>query len=426
MHLQQSILILDDHPAQRLATVLLLGTLGYHNTYVAANGAAALDQLDTLGTVDILLCDIRMSQMDGVAFLHQLAQHPLKPSLLICSAVDESLRKAMVFLASHLGLHVLGDMGKPMQPNFLHQLLQRHTSTPQFSVPPSSAPPTDLDIDLSDGFSLQDATTYYQPQYALQGLDVTGVQLQRFWRHPTHGLLPCAAWTSHLAAEQRHALHWKTIEQGLQFACALHQRALPLNVSIPLHDIPPQSAWQLDRIQDYVERHRLSPAALSLEVDAAHFSQLSPAALENLLRLRLQGCHLTLCADPTHVPSLRELYELPFNHLMLDAHHIWPAGKPSAYRADMAALITAAASLGMRVITKNIDSWQLNQLLLHLGCSFGTGAWFAAPMEEHAFSQWLHPAHRQRSSTSRPWPMRRQPPSFSCLSTTDRRERCFN
>ncbi|MEM4990759.1 EAL domain-containing protein [Collimonas sp. H4R21] len=426
IHLQRSILILDDHPAQRLATVLLLGTLGYHNTYVAANGAAALDQLDQLGTIDIVLCDIRMSQMDGIAFLRQLAHRQLPPSILICSAADESLRRSLIFLASQLGLHVLGDVQKPIPANFLHQLLQRHVSKSAPNDPMPSMPPAELDLHLRDAFSLGDCITYYQPQYALQTLHATGVQLQCFWQHPTHGLLPSAAWMPQMTAQQRYAVSWHIAEQGLQLACALVQRPRPLNVSIPLHDIHLQSAWQLEAIQDYVERHRLSPTALSLELDATHFSQLSPAAIENLIRLRLKGCHLTMRIDALNVPSPRQLYELPFNHLMLDAHHLWPAENPSAYRADMAGVITAAAALGIRVITNNIDSWQQNQLLLHMGCPFGVGQWYASPMEEHTFSQWLHGADLQRFGTNRQSPTLRQRPSFSCPNTVDRQAPRFN
>lgn len=149
-------------------------------------------------------------------------------------------------------------------------------------------------------------------------------------------------------------------------------------------------------VQDYLERYRLSPASLSLEVNAADFAQAPLVTMENLVRLRLTGCHLTLQADPANLPSLQHLHELPFDQLKLDARHTRPGGDHEDCRAAMTAAIASASSLGIQVIIDGIHNWQENQVLLHLGCQLGSGDWYAAAMNEQAFAQWIQPALRQR------------------------------
>ncbi|NKI70664.1 EAL domain-containing protein [Collimonas pratensis] len=394
MNQQQSILVLDDNPAQRMAMLLQLAMLGYHNTCEAANGAAALAQIDRLEQLDVVICDIRMSQMDGIEFLRRLAAHRLRPAILICSAVEESLRRSVLFLAAQSGLPVLGDIGKPIPTPLLGKLLQRQ---PAAAASAALEPvPAALHDALGGPIFLGDFSAYYQPQYALHTLDMTGFEIQCRWQHPLHGLLLPALFMPQLSADQRYTVNRHITEQGLRFVSTLQRRDLTLNVSVPLADVQLQSAGLPDMVQDYLERYRLSPASLSLEVNAADFAQAPLVTMENLVRLRLTGCHLTLQADPANLPSLQHLHELPFDQLKLDARHTRPGGDHEDCRAAMTAAIASASSLGIQVIIDGIHNWQENQVLLHLGCQLGSGDWYAAAMNEQAFAQWIQPALRQR------------------------------
>lgn len=389
---QQSILVLDDNPAQRMAMLLQLSMLGYHNTSEAADGAAALAQIDRLEQLDIVICDIRMSQMDGIEFLRRLAAHRLRPAILICSAVEESSRRSVLFLAAQSGLPVLGDIGKPIPAPLLGKLLQRQPA----GTLPSAAEPEELDDALGGHIFLGDFNAYYRPQYALQTLDMTGFEIQCRWQHPLHGELSPSLFMPQLSADQRYTVNRHITEQGLRFVSTLQRRDLTLNISVPLADVQLQSAGLPDMVQDYLERYRLSPASLSLEVNAADFVRAPLVTIENLVRLRLTGCHLTLQADPINLPSLQRLHELPFDQIKLDARHIRPSGEQDSYQTDMSAAIASASSLGIQVNIDGVHNWQENQVLRHLGCQLGSGDWYAEAMNEQAFSQWIQPALHQR------------------------------
>lgn len=86
------ILLIDDDPLIRESGSLILGSLGHHVT-VACGGEAALDLVvDGLET-ELIILDLNMPTMDGLATLRAL--RPLRPSLPIFIAsgfIDEEIR----------------------------------------------------------------------------------------------------------------------------------------------------------------------------------------------------------------------------------------------------------------------------------------------------------------------------------------------
>src|SRR5690242_13665328 len=64
-----NILIVDDEPALRQTLSLILGADG-HQTITASNGDDALTRA-AAGDVDLVLCDLRMPNMDGLQFIER-------------------------------------------------------------------------------------------------------------------------------------------------------------------------------------------------------------------------------------------------------------------------------------------------------------------------------------------------------------------
>jgi CheY-like chemotaxis protein len=65
------VLVVDDEPAVRRISYHLLSELGYR-VFEAADGSEALAVLSMPGTVDLVLCDVVMPRMDGVALLREI------------------------------------------------------------------------------------------------------------------------------------------------------------------------------------------------------------------------------------------------------------------------------------------------------------------------------------------------------------------
>ena len=92
------ILVVDDNPVSARLVERVLQSDGYH-TAVAYNGREALEMLETTADVRLVVCDLRMPEMDGLQFLEELRRQPLWRELpvLMCTSVGEaeSVREAI-------------------------------------------------------------------------------------------------------------------------------------------------------------------------------------------------------------------------------------------------------------------------------------------------------------------------------------------
>jgi CheY-like chemotaxis protein len=68
------VLVVEDNPDHRDLTRILLESLGA-GVILAANGAEGLVRLDLM-TPDLILCDLRMPEMDGFEFARRVRADP--------------------------------------------------------------------------------------------------------------------------------------------------------------------------------------------------------------------------------------------------------------------------------------------------------------------------------------------------------------
>lgn len=92
------ILVVDDNPVSARLVERVLQSDGYRTT-VAGNGLEALERLETTADVRLVVCDLRMPEMDGLQFVQELKNRPVWQDLpvLMCTSVGdaESVREAI-------------------------------------------------------------------------------------------------------------------------------------------------------------------------------------------------------------------------------------------------------------------------------------------------------------------------------------------
>jgi sigma-B regulation protein RsbU (phosphoserine phosphatase) len=96
------VLIIEDDFVGRAILVQIFKKQGFKDIAEAENGKEGLEKLDSFKP-DLIVCDIRMPEMDGFAFCHHVRAHPdLAVSglpILVQTALTKSAEKAKVFLA---------------------------------------------------------------------------------------------------------------------------------------------------------------------------------------------------------------------------------------------------------------------------------------------------------------------------------------
>lgn len=89
--MSQTVLIVDDDPAQRHEIVTCLGDLGIH-TAQAEDGATAVEMVHALKPA-VVIMDIRMPRLNGVDAVHLIGGHAATKIILV-TGDPESLYRA--------------------------------------------------------------------------------------------------------------------------------------------------------------------------------------------------------------------------------------------------------------------------------------------------------------------------------------------
>ncbi|WP_248133416.1 EAL domain-containing protein, partial [Pseudomonas sp. B329] len=183
------VLVLEDHLFQQTVAVNLLKKLGCQDVFSASNGTRALEVLQRVGPVDIVLCDLRMEGMDGLEFLQRVARVGLVGAVILSSSLCGDVRQAARQLVTLLGLPLLGDLGKPLNAEALNGLLHKHLNDPW--VVPARLKPLELAEagEVRSAMRRQQMETYFQPKINLLTGDVIGVEALTRWNHPTRGVV---------------------------------------------------------------------------------------------------------------------------------------------------------------------------------------------------------------------------------------------
>ena len=90
--LMKNALVVDDGPVERLAGKSMLEKLGFSVT-VAASGEEAMRLLSER-PIDLVLCDISMPGMGGLALLETIRVHPRPPIFILSASADDTERAA--------------------------------------------------------------------------------------------------------------------------------------------------------------------------------------------------------------------------------------------------------------------------------------------------------------------------------------------
>ena len=252
-----------------------------------------------------------------------------------------------------------------------------------------------LEADLHIALERNEFRLLFQPIVDLRGQRVVGAEALLRWRHPVEGLLapneflaiaedagvivPVTRWViqrvCRLAAEWR-----KRLPQGTNFYISVNLSAAAL------HD---------PGLRDYVARvledTHTPPGHLKFELTEGGLISNASTAREALDALHRMGIELMLDDFGTGYSSLSYLQLFPFDYVKIDRPFVNRTGSERANNAITSAILQMTSSLGLRAVAEVVETQAAAQALLQMGCNFGQGYFFSAPVEaEQALEQLRH------------------------------------
>ncbi|MGC5701951.1 EAL domain-containing response regulator [Pseudomonas sp. NFXW11] len=383
---QLNVLVLEDEPLQRLVTVTALKKVMPGQVHEAVSGVDGLALLEHCTKMDIAICDLKMPGMDGLAFLRHASHSGKLHAVILCTQLDPELRHATALMIRQLGLHFLGDLGKPFNLERLTTLLTRYQTLRQPMadlLPRPELPPL---ADVLRGLDNGEFEPYYQPKVALDSHSLLGAEALARWNHPQLGVLP----PSHfLYIMEDHdlldRLFWQLFDQGLGMRRTLAEQGMALNLSFNLHPSQLASQTLTESIAALLAGFQVPSSSITFEVTETGLISAPASSLENLVRLRIMGCGLAMDDFGAGYSSLERLCELPFSQIKLDGTFVRKMHHQPRSCAVIRYTVALARSLGMALIVEGVETAEQQQRLLELGCGIAQGFLFARPMPESHF-----------------------------------------
>lgn len=120
--LPASVMLIDDDAFMLLLMADMLTDIGVPTVIQIESARTALQQLQ-LQCPAMLICDLRMPDMDGIEFLDKVAHLGYSGGVILYSGVGAGVMRAAEKLALARGLKVLGTFEKPVdRTNLLHAM----------------------------------------------------------------------------------------------------------------------------------------------------------------------------------------------------------------------------------------------------------------------------------------------------------------
>lgn len=385
------VLVLNDNFFQRAISVNMLRQLGCESVFSASSAQQALHTLQSVGPVDIALCDLRMDGLDSLDFLQRSAQNGLVRSVIINSSLAEDVRRAAAKLIPLMGLRMLGELGSPLQFDTLSRLLKNYLSQP---VTPSGSSSINLiedEAQVRRAMECAQMETYFQPKINFLSNEVSGVEALTRWNHPTRGVVSPVAFMPALErCNLMDELFFTQFDQGLQLQRHFLTHGTPLNIAFNLQPSQLSNVALVTRIKAALANFKLPGAGVTFELTESGLVEASATCMENLVRLRMMGCRLSIDDFGSGFSSLQRLCQLPFNEIKLDGEFVQTLGDGPRCKAVISSTLALGKSLGMTVVAEGIETQDQHLQLLDLGCVHGQGYFFAKPMTRHDLCAWFH------------------------------------
>ncbi len=239
-----------------------------------------------------------------------------------------------------------------------------------------------LSNDLHRALERQEFQLYYQPQVAVPGGRIIGLEALLRWQHPQRGLLrpkefvktaedtgliiPIGQWVLVEACGQLKT--WE--DQGLVADIHMAVNLSPMQVSAP--EFAPT-------VREVLAQGGLRPECLELELTENILMDSTPEAMEALRNLQTDGVKLSIDDFGTGYSSLQYLKRLPVYKLKIAQEFVFDLPGDPNDAAIVSAIIGLGRRLDLAVIAEGVETPEQLDFLQAEGCNEIQGYYFSRP-----------------------------------------------
>lgn len=142
------------------------------------------------------------------------------------------------------------------------------------------------------------------------------------------------------------------------------------------------------QIIELLERHKLSPTLLVLEVTESAIMLDSQAARTILMQLHAIGIRIAIDDFGAGYTSLAQLKNLPISELKIDKSFVLAMQSDQANELIVRSVVDLGHNLGMAVIAEGVETADVLSTLGRYNCDVAQGFHLCRPISAEAFTKW--------------------------------------
>ncbi|ASJ73576.1 putative bifunctional diguanylate cyclase/phosphodiesterase [Granulosicoccus antarcticus] len=239
-----------------------------------------------------------------------------------------------------------------------------------------------LELSLRQAMSKNELSLFFQPQYAVEDMELVGAEVLLRWNHPERGMVPPDVFIP--IAEERGLIGeigtWVLDEACRQWkewqtsGIALDQIAVNVSARQFAHGNIPQI------VDELLQRYDMPASALELELTESCLIEAPQEMFNTLSELRARGIAIAMDDFGTGYSSLSTIATMPVDTLKIDRSFITNLTIGSPNEKIVTAILMLANSLEMQVVAEGVEQKGELDFLRSKQCHIAQGYYMARPL----------------------------------------------
>ncbi|MDH5750462.1 MAG: EAL domain-containing protein, partial [Rhodospirillales bacterium] len=248
-----------------------------------------------------------------------------------------------------------------------------------------------LESKLRHAIERNQLQAFYQPKIELKTGKVKGMEALARWIHPAMGMVSPVDF---IPIAEETGLIVSIGEWMLETACrdtkAWHDAGFKdISVAVNLSGRQFESDNLIPFIQKTLSETGLDPRYLELEITESALMNDMAESLDMLTKLRDMGIRISIDDFGTGYSSLSYLKTLPVDTLKIDQSFVRHITEDADDAAIASTIVGMARNLSLGVVAEGIETADHEGFLKSLNCDVGQGYFYAKPMANYDFSEFL-------------------------------------
>ncbi|ALP54003.1 hypothetical protein Tel_13155 [Candidatus Tenderia electrophaga] len=239
-----------------------------------------------------------------------------------------------------------------------------------------------LESDIPHAIEAGELQVYYQPQVALDGGAVIGVEALLRWKHSEFGMIPPDEFIP-IAERSGQILQigeWVLRSATRQLKTWLEMGFEPIKVAVNLSVRQLKQPHIYEKVKAILEETDLQPGLLELELTESMLMENQENVIETLYKLSELGVQIAIDDFGTGFSSLSYLKRLPVDNLKIDKTFVQDMLTNPDDAIIARSIITLGHSLGLTVIAEGVETGAQVDFLRDHNCDQLQGYVFSRPL----------------------------------------------